>query len=119
MARHLSSVGTLSVLQGQNDTKDVLSLERGRVALDGAVALAIHAPASLTGNVTVQVHPEGDSVPTWRNLIQNGSPVTVAAGSTVIVYPVAFGDLRLHSDAVGGEVLQRDFVIEAQTDAAF
>lgn len=113
--RHNARVGTLTIASGQTDSAAITSLGAlGRVGLGNAAGISIHGPAALTGTVTVQVQPAGDS--TWRTLQSGGVDVTIAAGKTIVISPPAFADLRLHSGSAEGA--NRDFLIDSQQDMA-
>lgn len=70
----------------------------GRKWLEYIIELVIHAPESLAGTVTVEVtdeDPDEVDSPTWRDLVVDGSVVTVAAGEATVIDDTGFAGLRL------------------------
>lgn len=95
-------LGTLTIASAGTDSPS-LDLKRKPV-----VAITVYAPATLTGTITIQVSHD-DS--TWAT-----HPVTagLAASTVVVIEPIAFSYLRIHSNAAEGG--NRDFVLEAAED---
>ena len=75
---------------------------------NGIRCLGVDAPATLTGTITVQVEPTSTGA-AWATLTSQGSNVTVPAGSSVSIFPITFGQIRLSSSA--GEAAARSFTV--------
>lgn len=76
-----------------------------------ARGFAIQAPATLSGTVTVEVSlDEGSS---FAALQSGGVDITVGGGKCVVIDFMAWDQLRLNSDAGGGEGAERIFKFRA------
>jgi hypothetical protein len=107
---HPAKIGQLTIPSGQQDSAETLSIQRGRVGLGAGRGIAIFAPPTLDGTVTVQVQPQAATG--WRALYSGGTSVTVPAGAAVVVSPPSFASLRLHADIAQGA--DRVFDIDSQ-----
>lgn len=108
--RHVAKIGSLVIPLGQSDSGDINALEMGRVGLQSAVGITIYGPSSLDGAVVVQV--QSFTNPTWRILTSGDVDVVIRAGRAVVISPLPFKNLRLHSS--GPESDNRVFDIDAQ-----
>lgn len=108
----------LSIPNAGTDTPALSALwSKGMVrsTMGNASGIMIHAPATLTGAVTVQVSPKyGSGV--WNTLqAADETDVVIGAGKAVPL-PLHAGieDIRIHSAA--GEAAQRDFDVVFKID---
>lgn len=79
-----------------------------------AVTIAIWAPATLTGTITVQVAPDVDSAAAaFLALQSSGADVTLTESKCTTITASGFGAMRLASD--GNEAADRVFPVRIQT----
>ena len=86
---------------------------------DDSEALAIWAPGTLTGTITLQIAPERQateggtsSVQTWATLQSGGVDITLSAGKALTITDIAFRQLRLVSTSAEGA--ERSFKVLKQ-----
>lgn len=102
---------TLSIPNAGTDTpalSTLMSKGAARSTFGNAARLTVHAPAALTGVVTVQVSSKyGSGV--WKTLqTETGVDIAIAAGKAVpLALYAGIEDIRIHS--AGAEAAQRDF----------
>ncbi len=83
-------------------------------ALDGRLlrtvsSLVIHAPAALTGTITIQV-PDALSSPTYNNYQETpGTDVTITAGDAILLKQVPMHGIRVNSGS--NEAAERVFPV--------
>lgn len=79
-------------------------------------SIEIHAPASLSGTVTVRVAPQRPTeTPVYRDMESGGAVIEMTAGQTLTINELGFGSLRVETDAApgaGGEI----YTVTAQED---
>jgi hypothetical protein len=122
MARHLHSLGTISILNAQTSSAAFVGSSPGQVqAILGALAsMVIFAPTTLPETVNLQVAPTATPLSTdWKNLQwQPGTDVLVAAAKAVNI-PLAAGYRAIRLTATVAVAAQRDFIVIAQIDADY
>ena len=96
---------TLTIANGASNSNRI-----PQHSLNKCKSLSIHAPAALTGTITVASGDSDDDGATF-NVVQSppGTDVTVAAAKTTVLTEVPFPTMRLQSGGV--EAGTRTFVV--------
>lgn len=100
-------MGTLTIPNGT-----AVSNAIDAYAYNGALAIAILAPATLTNTVSVEA-ADSDTAPNYRTVQSPpGTDLTVPAGKCIVVTAFPWPGFRLKSAANEGAA--RDFIVYAQ-----
>lgn len=97
----IADLASLTIVSGQTTGTAI-------GGLDDSEAFTIYAPASLTGNITMQVSPDrqvsegGPASAAWSTLQSGGVDITLTAGKALTITDVAIRQLRLVSDVAEG-----------------
>ncbi len=95
MARHLATLGTLTIASGQTTSNAITT----KLGFGYATDIVIYGPAAATGTLGVEVSVDGS---TWRALKVDGTQISLGALDACVLPTSTFVSLRLKSSASEG-----------------
>lgn len=107
----IQQIGTLTIPAAGSNSNELSS-----IAYHSCVAISIHAPATLTGAITLESADEDVDGATF-DTVQSppGTDIAVAAGKSIVLTDKPWPRIRLHS--AGVEAAERVFAVWGEVKA--